>query len=64
MRFRSQMIDGMFQMLNKTGWLALSQASLTADAHSQVETDGDRYKVVLYAGVLSNERSARPTGKC
>jgi beta-alanine degradation protein BauB len=34
-------------MLNKTGWLALSLASLTAHAQSPVETDGDKYKVVL-----------------
>lgn len=34
-------------MLNKACWLALSLASTTAFAQSPIETDGDKYKVVM-----------------
>ena len=34
-------------MSNKSGWLALSLVSLTAFAQSPVDTDGDKYKVVM-----------------
>lgn len=34
-------------MLNKACWLAMSLATSTAFAQSPVETDGDKYKVVM-----------------